>query len=101
MGAVRRRHAWWQSPCRPTRGSRASTGWSTFKARTVNFASAEAQESSDWDIIGSAEAWEQVMAGEAQPPQRRSLPLLAKLRYCDSEESDGPLAAARRNRDTG
>ena len=63
------------------------------KARTVTFASAEAQESSDWDIIGTAEAWEQVMAGQLNlSAALRS----CQLRYCDSEESGGPLAAARR-----
>jgi hypothetical protein len=35
-----------------------------FGRRAVRFASRDAQETSDWDIIGSVEAWEDVLAGK-------------------------------------
>ncbi len=63
------------------------------KARTVTFASSAAQEDSDWDIIGSAAAWEEVIAGKLN----LSVALRAcQLRYCDSDESDGPLVGDAR-----
>jgi hypothetical protein len=62
--------------------------------RTVSFVSRAAQEDSDWDIIGSADAWEQVLAGKLN----LSVALRAcQLRYCGGDES-GPLAADTRIR---
>jgi len=64
------------------------------KARTVSFTNRAAQENSDWDIIGSAEAWEQVIDHSLNiHVALRS----CKLRYCDSGES-GPLASDARLR---
>ena len=63
------------------------------KARTVTFATRDAQEKSDWDVIGSFAAWEQVMGGALN----LSVALRAcQLRYCDSDESGGPQAADNR-----
>ena len=60
--------------------------------RTVSFVSRAAQEDSDWDIIGSADAWEQVLAGRLN----LSVALrTCQLRYCDGDES-GPVAADAR-----
>ena len=65
-----------------------------FGSRTVRFASRDAQENSDWDIIGSAEVWEDVIAGK----QNLSVALRSyQLRYCDRDES-GPAAAESRLR---
>jgi len=62
--------------------------------RTASFVSAAAQEGSDWDVIGSADAWEQVLAGKLN----LSVALRAcQLRYCGGDES-GPLAADTRIR---
>jgi hypothetical protein len=62
--------------------------------RTVSFASRAAQKDSDWDIIGSADAWEQVLAGKLN----LSVALRScQLRYCGGDES-GPLAADTRIR---
>ena len=53
----------------------------------MTFVSPAAQQDSDWDIIGSADAWEEVIAGKLN----LSAALRAcQLRYCDSAESDGP-----------
>lgn len=61
-------------------------------SRTVSFASRAAQEESDWDVVGSADAWEQVISGRLN----LSAALRAcQLRYCDGNDSD-PLAADRR-----
>jgi hypothetical protein len=62
------------------------------KARTVVLASGAAQQDSDWDIVGSAEAWEQVIAGT----MNLSVALRAcQLRYCDSNDPS-PLASDAR-----
>jgi hypothetical protein len=61
-------------------------------ARTVTFAGREAQEHSDWDVVGSSEAWDQVTSG------RLNLNVALRtcqLRYCDGEEP-GPLAEENR-----
>jgi hypothetical protein len=63
------------------------------KNRAVAFTTGAAQESSDWDVIGSAAAWEQVIAG--------TLNLSAalrghQLRYCDNEESRDMVAGEAR-----
>jgi hypothetical protein len=59
---------------------------------TVSFASPAAQEHSDWDIVGAAEAWQQVMSGRLN----LNVALRAcQLRYCDGDESS-PLASAAR-----
>jgi putative sterol carrier protein len=58
----------------------------------VRFADREAQENSDWDIIGSVEAWEDVIAGK----QNLSVAFRSgQLRYCDRDES-GPMTAGSR-----
>jgi hypothetical protein len=63
------------------------------KARTVAFAGPAAQENSDWDIIGTEAAWEQVMAGKLNlSAALRS----CQLRYCDSEDSGGQVASEQR-----
>jgi len=60
--------------------------------RTVTFASRAAQDDSDWDIVGSADAWEQVISGR----MNLSVAMRAcQLRYCDGEES-GPVASEAR-----
>jgi Sulfotransferase family len=57
-------------------------------ARTVTFASQQAQEDSAWDVIGSADAWQQILGGR----MNLSVALRAcHVRYCDGDES-GPLA---------
>ena len=59
---------------------------------TVTPATREAQESSDWDVIGSAQTWERVIEGEVNI----SVALRAcHLRYCDNGETT-PLAAETR-----
>jgi protein-tyrosine sulfotransferase len=59
---------------------------------TVSFASPAAQEHSDWDIVGAAEAWQQVLSGRLN----LNVALRAcQLRYCDGDESS-PLASAAR-----
>jgi protein-tyrosine sulfotransferase len=59
---------------------------------TVSFASPAAQEHSDWDIVGAAEAWQHVMSGRLN----LNVALRAcQLRYCDGDESS-PLASAAR-----
>jgi protein-tyrosine sulfotransferase len=63
-----------------------------FKARTVTFADRAAQQDSDWDIVGAADAWDQVITGRLN----LSVALRAcQLRYCDGDES-GPLASDAR-----
>jgi Sulfotransferase family len=62
------------------------------RARTVTFASRAAQEKSDWDVIGSGDAWEQVIAGKVN----LSVALRAcQLRYCDGSDYD-PVTADER-----
>ena len=65
-----------------------------FGSRTVRFADRGTQETSDWDIIGSVEVWEDVIAGK----QNLSVALRSgRLRYCDRDES-GPTTAESRLR---
>jgi Sulfotransferase family len=65
-----------------------------FGSRTVRFANREAQENSDWDIIGSVGVWEDVIAGK----QNLSVALRSgQFRYCDRDES-GPMTAEPRLR---
>ena len=65
-----------------------------FGARTVRFANRDAQEHSDWDIIGSVGAWEDVIAGK----ENLSVALRSgQLRYCDRAEA-GPTTAQSRLR---
>jgi hypothetical protein len=62
-------------------------------AGTVTFASREAQENSDWDVIGPAETWEQVMDGRFNYyVALRS----CQLRYCDNDDEAGPLVPEAR-----
>ena len=59
----------------------------------MTFASRDAQEKSDWDVIGSFAAWEQVIEGGLN----LSVALRAcQLRYCDTDESGAPQAADNR-----
>jgi hypothetical protein len=75
------------------RGQPAEHWLVDLKARTVAFASRAAQERSDWDVIGSAAAWEQVMAGILN----LSVALRScQFRYCDSQDSGDPLVADTR-----
>ena len=61
-------------------------------ARTVSLAGRGAQEGSDWDIVGSADAWQQVIAGDLN----LNVALRAcQLRYCDGDDSQ-PVAADTR-----
>jgi hypothetical protein len=65
------------------------------KNRTVTFTDGSAQEHSDWDVIGSADAWERVISGQLN----LSIALRsARLRYCDNDEDDRPLAGEARTR---
>jgi hypothetical protein len=65
-----------------------------FGSRTVRFANRDAEHNSDWDIIGSVAAWEDVIAGR----QNLSVALRSgQLRYCDRDES-GPMTAEPRLR---
>jgi hypothetical protein len=77
----------------PTDPRRPAEHWLVdLKEGTVSFASRAAQEHSDWDIVGAAEAWQQVMSG------RLNLDVALRacqLRYCDGDESS-PLASAAR-----
>ena len=62
------------------------------KAGTVTFAGPAAQQDSDWDVVGSAEAWEQVLAGRLN----LSVALRScQLRYCDGAESQWPASDQR------
>jgi hypothetical protein len=57
-------------------------------ARKVSFVGRAAQKDSDWDIVGSADAWEQVVSGDLN----LNVALRAcQLRYCDGDDSP-PLA---------
>jgi hypothetical protein len=61
---------------------------------TVTLASRQVQERSDWDVIGTVEAWEKVIDGTAN----LSVALRScQLRYCDNGET-APLAADTRVR---
>jgi hypothetical protein len=63
------------------------------KQRTVTFTGRAAQENSDWDIIGSADAWEEVIAGKLN----LNVALRAcQLRYCESGEFGDPLTGDTR-----
>jgi hypothetical protein len=62
------------------------------EAGTVTPASQEAQEKSDWDIVGTFDAWERVIGN------RLNLNVALRscqLRYCDESEA-GPVAADTR-----
>ena len=64
-------------------------------SRTVSFANRLAQENSDWDIVGSAFAWQQVLAGKLNlSAALRS----CQLRYCDSGDAENALIAETRIR---
>jgi sulfotransferase family protein len=63
-----------------------------FKNRAVRPASPDAQEQSAWDVIGSADAWEDVISRR----QNLSVALRAgRLRYCDQDESAPAVSDAR------
>lgn len=77
----------------PTDPNQAAEHWLVnLNEGAVSFASRAAQEHSDWDIVGAAEAWQQVMSGRLN----LNVALRAcQLRYCDGDESS-PLASAAR-----
>jgi hypothetical protein len=61
-------------------------------AHTVSRAGREAQEGSDWDVVGSSDAWEQVISGNLN----LSVALRAcRLRYCDGHEMQPLIADTR------
>jgi Sulfotransferase family len=78
----------------PTDPHQAAEHWLIdFTNRTVSSATAAAQEDSDWDVIGSADAWDQVIAGNLNlSAALRS----CQLRCCDGDDSAGPLGADTR-----
>jgi Sulfotransferase family len=62
------------------------------EAGTVTPAGREAQEKSDWDIVGSSDAWERIISNNLNlNVALRS----CQLRYCDDAEA-GPVAADTR-----
>jgi len=77
----------------PSDPSQAAEHWLVdLKQQTVTLTSAAAQQDSDWDIVGSADAWEQVIARRLN----LSVALRAcRLRYCDGDGS-GPQATEAR-----
>lgn len=78
----------------PTDPHQSSEYWLVdLKNRSVCPTGKEAQEDSNWDVVGSATAWEQVLAGRLN----LSVALRScQLRYCDSDQFGGPLAADKR-----
>jgi protein-tyrosine sulfotransferase len=61
--------------------------------RSVSLASQAAQQDSDWDVVGSAAAWEQVINGRLNI----SVAIRAcQLRYCDDGDGADPLASDSR-----
>jgi Sulfotransferase family len=61
-------------------------------ARTVRLASRVAQEDSDWDVIGSADAWEQVITGTVNLSAAMRA---CTIRYCDQDDSHPFTADSR------
>jgi hypothetical protein len=62
------------------------------KDQSVSFANRAAQNDSDWDIVGSAAAWEQVINGRLN----LSVALrTCQLRYCDGDDADSLASDAR------
>lgn len=64
-----------------------------FAAQAVTFTDGDAQEDSDWDVVGSASAWESVMSGRLN---LNAALRACRLRYCDNSVSGGPLLADNR-----
>ncbi len=57
------------------------------RSRTVTLAGPAAQDGSDWDVIGSASAWQEVISGKLN----LNVALRAcQLRYCEGDDSAGP-----------
>ena len=62
------------------------------KAGTVSPAGPEAQDKSDWDVVGSTDVWEKVVGRDLNVNVAlRS----SRLRYCDEADA-GPVAADTR-----
>ena len=62
-------------------------------AGTVTFATRDAQEHSDWDVVGTAGDWDRVIQqGLNYYVALRS----CRLRYCDNDEESTPMAADTR-----
>ncbi len=63
-----------------------------FKEGRVSYASRAAQESSNWDVVGSASAWEKVIGGTLN----LSVALrTCQLRYCDDDEAGQHVSDGR------
>jgi hypothetical protein len=77
----------------PSRPGDLAEHWQVdLKAGTVTFAGPAAQQDSDWDVVGSAEAWQQVLAGRLN----LSVALRScRLRYCDSDQALWPVSDQR------
>jgi hypothetical protein len=76
------------------RGRTANTDYwiVDLKAGTVAAAGPQAQDKSDWDVVGSADVWEKVMSGQ----MNLNVALRScGLRYCDAADA-GPVAADTR-----
>jgi hypothetical protein len=77
--------------------STATTGYADYwlvdlKSRIVKAVSSDAQDKSDWDIVGSADAWQRVINHELNlNVALRS----CQLRYCDENDA-GPVPADAR-----
>jgi hypothetical protein len=78
----------------PTDPHEAAEYWQVdLKNRSLTFVTDAAREDSDWDIVGSSAAWEQVISGKVNLGIAiRS----CQLRYCDSDESNRLLVGDRR-----
>ena len=63
------------------------------EARTAAFTSRTAQENSDWDIIGSADTWQELLAGKLNLSVAIRSCL---LRYCENDETVDDLAGNTR-----
>jgi protein-tyrosine sulfotransferase len=60
--------------------------------RTVTFTDGAAQDGSAWDVVGSADAWQQVLSGQLN----LNVALRAyRLRYCDGDDTSPPTSEAR------
>jgi hypothetical protein len=79
--------------CIPDRSGGQSEYWLVdMKSGTVTMASRRAQDKSDWDVIGSAGTWDEVLSGELN----LNLALRGcRLRYCDEADA-GSVAADTR-----
>jgi Sulfotransferase family len=99
-GAGRERAHW--EPCAaetmvavaiPENGDSAEYWQVSLGSGDAVFSAGSAQENSDWDIVGSTEAWNKVLSGKLN----LSVALRScELRYCENAEIDTPVAADTR-----